>query len=198
MPNKSTNGSEQFSLFRKVKKTRAKGPRLWLKPAYDGQQSVWIIRDTEGNKQISTGFREHQKRAAAMVLMQYIAKKEAAAAPQRCTSVSTISVRFYEARRRAAKIGKPFDLTPEFLDRLLAAQGDRCALTGIPFEEPVKGRNNPFVMSLDRIDSQGGYTQDNVRLVIFAMNAALGPWGEDVFRQVAAAYLDRIEQQQAA
>jgi hypothetical protein len=200
MPNKTPNRSEQISLFLKdePRADRRRGIRLWLKPAYGNQKSVWVIRDSNGNKTISTGYREHQRAAAGIALVQYIAKKEARENPPPKQTIATIDMRFYEARRRAEKAGKPFDLTQDFLRKLLDAQGGCCALTGIPMEEPKRGRNNPFVLSLDRIDSRGGYTQDNVRLVIFAMNAALGPWGEDVFYRIAAAYLERINRQKAA
>ena len=32
---------------------------------------------------------------------------------------------------------------------------------------------------------------DNLQVVIFAFNAAIGSWGEDTFRTVAHAYLER-------
>jgi len=168
--------------------SKAKGMRLWLRPDYRKTKSVWVIRD--GEKQISTGFPPEQKAAAEMALLQYVAAKRGANGYQK-RGVPLLGARYYEARKRAEKAGRPFDLTPEFLSALLAAQDGKCALTGIPFEEPRGGRNNPFVLSLDRIDSTRGYTKDNVRLVVFAMNTALGPWGENVFHQIAMAYVER-------
>jgi hypothetical protein len=40
---------------------------------------------------------------------------------------------------------------------------------------------------LDRIDASGGYTRDNTRLVLQAVNFALNSYGEDTFRQIAKA-----------
>ena len=45
----------------------------------------------------------------------------------------------------------------------------------------------PFAPSLDRIDSSGGYTRDNTRLVCQAVNFALNAFGEDIFREVVLA-----------
>jgi hypothetical protein len=77
------------------------------------------------------------------------------------------------------------------------AQHGRCALTGLPFDlrEIGTGRaRRPFAPSLDRIDGEGGYTKDNVRLVCQAVNFALNRFGEDVFYEIAeaaAAYVGR-------
>jgi hypothetical protein len=43
----------------------------------------------------------------------------------------------------------------------------------------------PFSPSIDRIDTVGGYTTDNVRLVCVAANFALNQWGDDVLRRLA-------------
>ena len=53
--------------------------------------------------------------------------------------------------------------------------------TGIRFyaEFDVTGRFHPYAPSLDRIDPKRGYTPDNVRLVVFAINTMLLDWGAD-------------------
>lgn len=53
-------------------------------------------------------------------------------------------------------------------------------------------RARPFAPSLDRIDARKGYTTDNVRLVAWVVNHALGDWGEEVFAKIARAYVDRL------
>jgi hypothetical protein len=95
------------------------------------------------------------------------------------------------AMQRARARGLPVDpdlvaLTFELFD----AQGARCALTGIGFDLRVVGigqARRPFAPSLDRIDSSGGYTRDNTRLVCQAVNFALNAFGEDIFRVIALA-----------
>ena len=95
------------------------------------------------------------------------------------------------AQSRARRAGRPLD--PDLMSLVFAlyeAQGGRCALTGLRFDLRIVGNGKarrPFAPSLDRIDSTGGYTQDNVRLVCQAVNFALNAYGEDTFREIAAA-----------
>lgn len=94
------------------------------------------------------------------------------------------------ARARAVKKGLPFNLTLDWLLSQLDAQECRCALTGIEFhaEHEVAARVHPFTPSLDRISPSQGYTTENVRIVIFALNAMLLDWGEEIFELVANSY----------
>jgi hypothetical protein len=68
---------------------------------------------------------------------------------------------------------------------LYDAQGGRYALKGLRFDLHVVGSfkaRRPFTPSLDGIDSAGGYTRNNARLVCQAINFALNADGEDTFR----------------
>lgn len=40
-------------------------------------------------------------------------------------------------------------------------------------------------MSIDRIRNDDGYRPGNVRLVLVAVNIALGAWGDEVFYRIA-------------
>lgn len=94
------------------------------------------------------------------------------------------------AKRRARAAGLPFDLRWEQVaPRLLAG---RCELTGIPFRSVRRSwRTNPYAPSLDRIDAAHGYHPANIRVVLWAVNAARGEWGDDVFHEIATAYAGR-------
>lgn len=67
----------------------------------------------------------------------------------------------------------------------------RCAVTNIKLDIlKIDGRRRrPFAPSLDRINSSGGYTKDNVRIVCLATNLALNEWGDEVFWKLAEGYL---------
>lgn len=94
------------------------------------------------------------------------------------------------AKRRAKKLGIDFDLTKEWITEQITKQDNCCALTKIPFMiEQTKNYINPFAPSLDRINSNKGYTINNVRIVCVALNLSLNEFGEDVFTQVCQAYL---------
>lgn len=92
------------------------------------------------------------------------------------------------ARTRARTRGLPFDLTVDWALDQAKSQGFKCSLTGIPFYtiSAATSKVSPYIPSLDRVDCAKGYTQDNVRIVCWAVNAMLLDWGEDIFAQVAS------------
>jgi hypothetical protein len=98
---------------------------------------------------------------------------------------------FREARKRCAKSGRNYEISPEQEARIIARASGRCELTGIRFNMSTHGaRRAPFAPSLDRIRSSEGYTARNVRLVCVAVNLAMNEWGESVFKAMAAAYVE--------
>jgi hypothetical protein len=98
------------------------------------------------------------------------------------------------ARSNALSRGIAFDLTfKDYVDLINAARG-RCVLTGIQFEfqfTSSKSRRRPFAPSLDRVDSNKGYSKDNCRLICAALNCALGDWGMDPLMRIARALVVR-------
>lgn len=84
------------------------------------------------------------------------------------------------ARNRAKKKGFAFNLDEEFIQELREQQSDLCALSGIPLNWDYSGPSQGQRIcpedraSIDRIDSLGGYTKDNVQLVTDAANRLKG------------------------
>jgi hypothetical protein len=73
-------------------------------------------------------------------------------------------------RWRARKIGRDYTVTNKFLWELYVRQHGKCALSGVDI---VLGRGKQTATaSLDRIDSSGGYTEDNVQWVHKVLNVA--------------------------
>lgn len=73
---------------------------------------------------------------------------------------------------------REFGITVPFLVDLLERQDGKCALSGLPMlttthrdERPGDERCNPSKLSIDRIDSSLGYTEDNVQLVRWRVNS---------------------------
>lgn len=91
------------------------------------------------------------------------------------------------AKRRAFDKGLPFELDVEWLESRL----DKCELSGLDFVES----NIPFMpllASIDRIDSNKGYTKENSRVICYALNSAFNRWGSEVFEMIARAWLARL------
>lgn len=93
------------------------------------------------------------------------------------------------AKYSANKKNVPFDLDIEFIRNKLDA--GICELTGLTFNlEPLDGgRQNPYTASMDRISPELGYVKDNVRMILWALNAAFNSYGEEIYASIARVYL---------
>ena len=126
----------------------------------------------------------------------YYANKEACCASRRQwaqdhkTDLQRImSVRLATAKRRASKRSLAFDLTLTHLQALYD-KTPYCAVTGMQFDLNTKYGT----ISIDRIDSTGGYTIGNVRLVRWQVNAALQDWGIAPFTAMCCAVAARQQE----
>ena len=62
-------------------------------------------------------------------------------------------------------------ITKEYIEILYKEQKGLCAVTNLPMEfSAAKEGKNSFAVSVDRIDSSKGYTEENVRLVCARVN----------------------------
>ena len=67
-----------------------------------------------------------------------------------------------DAKQHAKQRNQEYDLSEQDIINLLEKQNNRCAINGLSFSE--------YKLSLDRIDSNKGYTVDNVQLVTIKVN----------------------------
>ena len=98
------------------------------------------------------------------------------------------------AKNRARKTKKEFTLRPGFASILYDQQAGRCAVSGKEFNLqsfPDLFVKQPFAPSIDRKLSNGGYTEENVRLVCVAVNFGMGQWGEEVYMDLARGAIER-------
>lgn len=86
-----------------------------------------------------------------------------------------------KSRMRAKAAGLEHNLTKEWAR---ARWTGKCELTGAEFKL-TKGNQNAFSPSIDRIDSSKGYTQDNCRIVLWAVNRFKGDESDEIMRQIA-------------
>lgn len=93
-----------------------------------------------------------------------------------------------DAKGRAVANGWLFDLDVEWLVEKLKL--GRCEVTGIEFSFLDKGdgqKTHPWRPSLDRVDSQGCYTKNNVQVVVWMYNQAKNEWTKDQLMTLAKA-----------
>lgn len=96
------------------------------------------------------------------------------------------------AKHRAANKGVEFSIDYEWLVERLAPM--RCELTGIELkmtDDEYVGKQSPFAPSIDRINSSKGYSKENCRVVCWGINCGMSSYGEEIYMQIAAAYLKR-------
>lgn len=87
------------------------------------------------------------------------------------------------ARARAKRKGLAFDICPG--DIAWQIELGVCAATGIQFHLATNQGRHPFTPSIDRIDNNQGYIRGNVRIIVWALNAMRGDWGDDILMRIA-------------
>ena len=76
---------------------------------------------------------------------------------------------------RSRELGVEFDITVDWLKQRYDA--GVCELTSIAFD--MEGKHTANSPSVDRINPNGGYTQDNCRLILWSINRALCNYGQE-------------------
>jgi len=91
------------------------------------------------------------------------------------------------ARDRAQEKNWAFDLDAHRKEIQARIDAGVCELSGVKLDlNGSRAFNSP---SIDRIDPKRGYTYDNIRILCFAMNSALGDWGEENLHAVLVSWL---------
>jgi len=89
------------------------------------------------------------------------------------------------AKARAYQDDRCEDLTLRFLTEMYLDQKGRCSVTG-QIMSPVMGDyedKNPYVISIDRIDSKEGYEENNVRLCCHWANNSKNVWSNSMLEE---------------
>lgn len=92
------------------------------------------------------------------------------------------------ARTRSRYAELDFDLTRDFLLGLWRKQGGKCYYTGM--ELTFDGNRRPSALSIDRVDSSLGYTQENVVLCSRVVNEMKSNMGVDELVELSRRIVD--------
>lgn len=131
------------------------------------------------------------ERAAAQFPVTVAAGKRKRRLPyaQLVSIEAAVAAAIGNAKQRAKRKSLPFDLTVSAVLKRISDAGGACEVSGVPFAPSYdpggKYAHNPFGISLDRIEAAKGYTLDNIRVVITAVNLAINQWGIDAFYAIA-------------
>lgn len=98
---------------------------------------------------------------------------------------------FHSRRKHAAKKGIPFTITTDWCKAIYTGQ---CSLTGIAFDTRACDQvgnpgPRPYSISIDKIEAAKGYTPENSRFVLNAVNTMRGSGTDAEMLKVVSALL---------
>lgn len=113
--------------------------------------------------------------------------------PRNCNKGGTKDIHnalFNRWRANAKSRNYPFEISIEYLQELLENQNFKCAYTNMDmlcpktYNEKREMTSSPYLISLDRIDSELGYIEDNVHFVCVWTNKAKGAYTHETFKEI--------------
>ena len=149
----------------------------------DAHSFCWIFstllkREAEGTLERAPGSRDEGRvlggREKSVVAMRYAVEDTVRNARGQ---IAERRVKNKELRMNAAALEK-------LIASLLDLQGDRCALTGIPFHFDGAGADSNLLPSVDRIDSDGHYESGNLQIVCRFINFWKSDTVDEEFRRL--------------
>ena len=101
----------------------------------------------------------------------------------------TLNHKFIQAKTRSKTRNLEFNITLDYLSKILKEQNNKCAYTNLEFDnnDPMKS------LSIDRINSSAGYIGGNVQLVLSYINIMKNQYSEkDFIEMCRLVYLNSI------
>jgi hypothetical protein len=115
----------------------------------------------------------------------------------KATTKGRAKVLIGNAKQRCKEKNVQISITADWVEEHL--KRGTCELTGLPFNfgPPPEGlTRRPDAPSLDRIDKHKHYTEDNTRVILWAVNCALAEYGTEVMLPILKAIVKGIEDAQ--
>lgn len=98
---------------------------------------------------------------------------------------------FNSFKASAETRGYSWNITPEFLDSLYIIQEGQCCYSGLPIGWSESGWNH--TASIDRIDNNIGYEENNIQLVHKDVNMMRGSLCDDRFKELCFLITDKVK-----
>jgi hypothetical protein len=153
-----------------------------LKKYSIGQEKVKLILDRNNIERL-TGKGSGSKKA-------WVSGKRQ---PRNCNKGGTKDIHnalFNRWKANAKSRNYPFEISIERLQEILREQNFKCAYTNMnllcpkTYNEKREMTSSPYLISLDRIDSEFGYIDGNVHFVCVWTNKAKGAYTHEVFKEI--------------
>jgi hypothetical protein len=112
----------------------------------------------------------------------------------RSTVAGRATILISNAKRRCKDKNVEFHLTREWVEERLVL--NTCEITGMSFsfEPPPNGLSRRIdAPSLDRIDKNKNYTEENTRVILWGVNCALSEYGTEMMLPILKATVNGIE-----
>lgn len=146
-----------------------------------------------GSVKLLTAFRKHNRGGRRWTCRSCENKWVRTTKPWNSDAKRTYQRHVYQTRRgmrlvcdaklRAKKKNLPFSI--DWRDIQTRIERGLCEVTGLPFD--LNARKTWNAPSLDQIVPGGGYTPENVRVVLYAVNVMASNWGLEMILKMAAA-----------
>lgn len=107
-----------------------------------------------------------------------------------------VRMKIYSVSHDCTRKGIAFDLDTDWVLQRLSNIGFSCEISGIPFDfvRKEKGKKIPKwdTLSFDRINPYGGYTKDNVRLVLYQVNLLRGRYEDGIVLRICEGVVNHL------
>lgn len=104
-----------------------------------------------------------------------------------------INRRIKQIRNRSKETNSICDITREYILDLYKKQNGKCYFSGIEMKLISNGHkinDNPYILSIDRINSSNGYTKDNIVLCCLCINIMKNSFETNKFLEICKTVID--------
>lgn len=154
---------------------------------YDWKDDLKVI--TDAKQEVYTRKKMRRRKKREFEIERIRKKKEKQEKPKHEKSSRELRLKrmLYLSKQRSKIKNIEHDIDYEWL---LNNTPESCPKCGIEFSYDLNIKMNPFAPSIDRVDSNKGYTKDNCRVVSWMYNCGKSTYTDDVLYIICKAVID--------